>query len=284
MKITKIIIICFILFTNIINGENIKLFNFANFLFEEGDYYRAIGEYKRYIFENPDGKFLKKARYNIGLCYLRAEKWEKAEAIFNELENIFEKKEKECVLLSQALLYMDKKDYTYSNFVLEKYSALYSNSKIFENAFYLKGWNFIYIKNWIKAKDEFSKIKINKELKDSSDEILKNLENSDKIDHRSNLLSGLFSTVLPGAGYIYCGRWSDGLISMLINGIFIYNAFMAFKNNDTVGKFIYGIPTITFYTSNIYGSVVAANKYNEDEVNKYISSLEAFKINLKFDF
>lgn len=279
-----IILICFIFFNFLLRAENIKLFNFAESLFQEGDYYRAIGEYKRYIFENPDGKFVKKAKYAIGLCYLKAEKWERAAEVFDELENSFEKKEKEYVLLSKALLYTNKKDFTYSNFILEKYLTLFSGSKIFENAFYLKAWNLIYQQKWEKAKDELEKIKIDNELKNSSDEIIKNLEKADKIDQRSNILSAVFSMILPGSGYIYCGRWSDGLISLLINGIFIYNAYNAFKNNDTVGKFVYGIPSVTFYTSNIYGSAVAANKFNEDETNKFIASMEVFKINLKLEF
>ncbi len=283
MKAIKFII--FLIFVaTVINAENLKLFNFAQSLFEEGDYYRAIGEYKRYIFENNDGKFVKKAKYNIGLCYLKAEKWERAAEVFDELENVFEKKEKEFVLLSKAMLYEYKKDYTYSDFVLEKYLTLFPDSRYSENAFYLKAWNFIYLKNWDRAKEELKKIKMNAELKKSAEQILKGIDASDSIAQRSNILSGVFSMVLPGSGYIYCGRWSDGLISLLINGIFIYNTYMAFKNNDTFGKVLYGIPTISFYTSNIYGSAVAANKFNEDEINKYISSLETFKIGLNLEF
>ena len=44
---------------------------FAASLLEEGDHYRAIGEYKRFLFLAPDDPAARSARFAIGLAYLR---------------------------------------------------------------------------------------------------------------------------------------------------------------------------------------------------------------------
>jgi outer membrane protein assembly factor BamD (BamD/ComL family) len=48
-----------------------KQFAFAEALFTERDYYRAITEYKRFIFYFPQNTRIEKAAFRIGECYFR---------------------------------------------------------------------------------------------------------------------------------------------------------------------------------------------------------------------
>ncbi|HOP35573.1 MAG TPA: tetratricopeptide repeat protein, partial [Syntrophales bacterium] len=61
-----------------------RQFAFAESLFEEKDYFRAITEYKRFLFLYPEDEGrVELSRFRIGECYMRAERWEEAVASFN---------------------------------------------------------------------------------------------------------------------------------------------------------------------------------------------------------
>ena len=54
--------------------ENVR--KFADFLYEQGDYLRAAGEYQRYLFYQP--RESEEMRYKIALCYRFAGQTEQA--------------------------------------------------------------------------------------------------------------------------------------------------------------------------------------------------------------
>ena len=54
--------------------ENVR--KFADFLYEQGDYLRATGEYQRYLFYQPQES--EQIRYRIALCYRFAGQSEQA--------------------------------------------------------------------------------------------------------------------------------------------------------------------------------------------------------------
>src|SRR5580658_6865068 len=58
---------------------------FADHLLDTGDNYRAIGEYKRYLFENPQGERRAEAELKIGLAYLHGERYAEAALFFDVL-------------------------------------------------------------------------------------------------------------------------------------------------------------------------------------------------------
>ncbi len=60
-------------------------FQFAEQYFEKGEYYRAIGEYERFIYFFPDSDKVKLARYRIGLSFLKGERYQEAIQAFDAL-------------------------------------------------------------------------------------------------------------------------------------------------------------------------------------------------------
>jgi tetratricopeptide (TPR) repeat protein len=91
---------------------------------------------------------------------------------------------------------------------------------------------------------------------------------------RSPWLSAGFSTLLPGAGQAYCGRWADAWQSLSITGIFaaaaVYYGF--FSHDTTAGNTIKIAVTASlgglFWLGNIYGAANAALDYNDYEKRK----------------
>ena len=75
-------------------------------------------------------------------------------------------------------------------------------------------------------------------------------------------LSGALALV-PGTGFLYCGRYKDAFVSFCLNTGLMYAAYTAFDHdNPALGGVISFVET-GFYTGNIYGSVTAAHKHNK---------------------
>ena len=90
----------------------------------------------------------------------------------------------------------------------------------------------------------------------------------DFVPSRSPILSGLFSTILPGAGQIYSGHLFDGLNSFLFSTILGSASYASWKYQQTNKSFI-SIPLVSsiafafIYISNIWGGIESAQRYND---------------------
>jgi TolA-binding protein len=82
------------------------------------------------------------------------------------------------------------------------------------------------------------------------------------LPQKSEVLAGVLSGILPGAGYAYAEEFATGFMSLGVNGAFVTAAWAAFANGlEAVGILAGGIG-LPFYVGNIYGSVLAARKWN----------------------
>lgn len=94
------------------------------------------------------------------------------------------------------------------------------------------------------------------------------------LKHRSPWLSAGFSTLLPGAGQVYCGRWGDAWQSFSITAVFAGAAlyYFVFSPDTTAGNTVKGVVTASlgglFWLGNVYGAANAALDYNDFEVRK----------------
>jgi tetratricopeptide (TPR) repeat protein len=277
----------FAVFISAAFGEDLKLLNFADYLYGSGDYYRAISEYKRFIYYEPEAKSDGRAAYMIGMSYMGAEKWDGAIDAFESAEKKYGGETAGISLLAESICYTNKKDYAYSDMLLSRLDSGYNNPAESDISAYARGFNLIYEKKWDDARGMMLKVSGSggDEIRNSAVSIAAMLEKSSGIEQKSQVLSVLFAAVVPGTGYYYCGRWADGLFAMIFNAYFLYNTYYSFSKNDNLMKVIYGVPGAVFYFSNIYGSAVAANKFNNDETDNFISSIEAKKsgiLSIKF--
>src|ERR671922_1732378 len=58
------------------------LFGFAQSLFAAGEYYRAIGEFQRFLFFQPEHPLASEAQLKIGLALFCGERWVPAFEVF----------------------------------------------------------------------------------------------------------------------------------------------------------------------------------------------------------
>ncbi len=94
------------------------------------------------------------------------------------------------------------------------------------------------------------------------------------LKHRSLLFSAGLSTVFPGAGQAYCGRWGDAWqsfsITALLGGAGVYYLF--FSPDTSTSNTVKGTVTASlggiFWLGNVYGAANAALDYNNYQERK----------------
>lgn len=108
-------------------------------------------------------------------------------------------------------------------------------------------------------------------------------------DHKSELVAGILSAIVPGSGKIYTEEYGDGVTAFLLTGIFTYLAYDNFKNDHKFRGYLFTGIASGFYLGNIYGSVASAQIFNAKVDFNFLESLSDFLINrnyfvMEYDF
>ncbi|MCK9274736.1 MAG: tetratricopeptide repeat protein [Syntrophales bacterium] len=258
------------------NENNMKeQFGFAESLFDEGDYFRAISEYKRFIFLYPsEASLIEDARYKIALSYYKAGQWQQAieefiafieafpeSSILPEAWYLKGKAEYQLNLLHEALLSFER--------ALGPGFPEFRNKVLFESALVL-----VELKEWEEAGKIFSRIPNQSIYGPSADKFLKGLRRIDHLPARSPVIAGALAAVLPGAGHVYTENYRDGAVAFILNGVFIWAAIELFDNGDDVAGGIVSFLELGWYSGNIYSAVSSAHKYNSRVEESFIEGLK----------
>lgn len=287
-RIAFIFVLIIVFFFSMINhsfGETAevsseKLFQFAESLFKEGEYYRAITEYKRFISYYPENQLIEMAVYKIGNCYFQAEKWDDAIKSFKE----FNEKYTGSFLVKDALQkmgesYLKKGDRENSERIFDEINKKYPKDEAGNKAKISLGMIYLENEEWNKASEAFVRVDEGSRYKNLADRMIQGSKEAEKLPGKSPVLAGALSTALPGAGQLYAGRKLDSLVAFLLNGAFILGAVESFNKNIYVAGGILSFFELGWYSGNIYNAISDAHKYNRDIRKRFIEDL---KINSNF--
>jgi hypothetical protein len=95
------------------------------------------------------------------------------------------------------------------------------------------------------------------------------------LPRRSGGVAGCLSALVPGAGKAYCGKWADGLNSLLIVGLAAWQAADGFDEDGarSAKGWVFGTVGAVFYLGNVYGSTIAADLYNRDALDGFLARI-----------
>ena len=248
---------------------------FAEQYFQRGEYYRAIGEYERFIYLFPHAHEVELAKYRIGLSYLRGEHYEQAIQAFYAL--IEEHQDttyafKSYLEISRAYVRLNR--YAMALTTLNNLITIVPDRTLRDEAHYLRAWVYLEMGLWNKAAESFEKVSPQNREEFQVEQILVKLKEEVPIKTKNPTLAGLLA-VVPGAGHLYCRRKRDALISFLLNGAMIYAAYEAFDNDLVAIGAIIALFELGFYAGNIYSAVSSAHKYNRDAKDRFLDELRA---------
>jgi hypothetical protein len=235
--------------------QNIK--QFADFLFCEKDYLRAIDEYEKYLTINSDDT----VQFKIAYGYLQMSDYISAIKNFSEIK------------MSSSFYESSKIQKLKTFFLMQDSSAFndqanllsQSNSEFAINALKLK-YSSLLFTDTLYPKDKFLEpFDPNEKIKISSFYDWKKSP-----PYKSEILAGILSSIVPGAGKIYTQNYGDGITAFILTGLFGYLAYTNFEHDHDYRAWIFTGVGAFFYIGNIYGSIASAQIFNA-------------KINFEFD-
>ncbi len=252
-----------------------KIMSFADHLYEQGDYYRAITEYERVVFFFPKHPLAKTAQYQIAMSYYKGEKLTQAIDRFRALSDQYRGEQigrKSLFMLAET--YYQKKDYDQAINVLDIFLSSFPDDPQADAARIKMGLSYLRQGDWQRAADEFQKLPPGAPLHKQAGELVEESKKYPEIPRKSPTLAAGLSAVLPGAGQLYIGRPTDAAVSFLLNVSFIWATVEAFhhKNNVTGGILLFF--ESGWYLGNIYNAANGAQKYNRRAEQNFMNNLQ----------
>ncbi|MEO0092416.1 MAG: membrane protein insertion efficiency factor YidD [candidate division WOR-3 bacterium] len=239
--------------------------DFADYLFDNHDYLRAIGEYKRILFYlEPIDNYLDLKQYielKIAESYLKIKEFDQAWYYFSKNQSPY-------FYFGQARICFEQNNYQEARNKLQ----FLENTELDKERIILTGWSYYKERNFMQGARFFDENK----SKDTTNLLyeLSKYDGSD-IKHRSQTLSTLMSSIIPGLGQVYCNRFGDGMYSFItvVSSGLIANYY--YHNDSSRIKFgIFAFLTTYFWLGNIYGANISARDFNEYQIRNYQNRID----------
>lgn len=238
----------------------------ADAFLEEGEYYRAITEYKRFLILFPDSGRASYALFRIGAAYYRGEEYEQAaRALASLREKHPESPHLPNATYLEGLSHWKAKDYAGAVTTLGIIVEDYPQSRFAPLALAVQAVVWLDAEDpraGIAPLDRFMSAYPEHPAADNIREARALMDRYEDLPRKSPALAGILSAVLPGSGYFYAGHFSDGLSAFFLNALFIAGTVTALHNENYALGVLAGGVGLPFYLGNIYGSANAAKKWN----------------------
>lgn len=250
------------------------LFAFAQSLFAAGEYYRAIGEFQRFLFFQSGHPLTSEAQLTIGLAFFCGERWLQAFEVFRRITGTAP----DSARRAEAALWMAETharggDQMEAIRLFHELIRQYPESVIAQRAAYLIGWGYLRQRRWTEARDAFAQVDTTSPYHASGDRLAAALTTPPELPHRSPTVARILSTVLPGTGQIYTGHTLDGLIGLGVHGALIAGSIGAvgagLEGAAGIGAFF----TWGFYRTQMSNAATLANDFNAQAEERFIGQL-----------
>ncbi|MGQ4807718.1 Cell division coordinator CpoB [Candidatus Entotheonellaceae bacterium PAL068K] len=252
------------------------LLAFAEQLMREGEYYRAVTEFRRLLFSYPHDPRRAMIHFRIGVALYRGQQYKEALRTFLDVTQHYP----DTPYAHQARLWqgeslMRQAQYgtaadVYRDIIIEQSPQGQSD----EYAHYQRGWAFLYQRQWHKASAQFQHVPPESSLYRAAQHLTEEVLDGGRLARKSPLLAGLLSVFIPGSGQLYNGRWGDSLLAVVLNGLFIGGITQAIVNDELAIAGVLSFFEAGWYTGNVYGAVNGAHKHNRHVVETFIRNLE----------
>ena len=236
------------------NGESlvldeIDLIQFSDRLFLEREYYRAITEYKRYLFYFPNGEHTEHSKIQIGNAYLKGEDYEGAvhywKSLLEEIGLNPEMRDNANIGLVLGLLNLQKeKPFP---FRLESVKEALGQINDFDVVNFRN-------RNYVEFAEDY-------------------LSDNDPEDEKSPYLAGGLSLLVPGMGSVYNKRYVESLYVFFFTGIFAYAAYTSKTGKDPELYPFFAFISVSFYFGGVYAAVNGSHRYNSNEQVKRLNRM-----------
>jgi tetratricopeptide (TPR) repeat protein len=255
-------------------------YDFAVVLFDQGDYYRAVTEFKRFDFDEGNQAPSLTASYAIACCYQHAKMWPDAIKAWQGIANThpnqpiaFE------ATYRMAECYIAAGDTASAQTTLRNLAnTMPPDSMYASDTRFLIGILLMTQREWPSAEEQFTGFVASyptSHLRLSAEKLAQACRDIQSGKKKSPKTAGFYSAVIPGLGQAYSGRTGDGLAALVINltvGLITANQI---SRQNTFGTVVGLLTFDTFYAGNIYGAIGDAKAYNRAKEDKKAEAASA---------
>lgn len=250
---------------SVVLTEEIQL-KIADAFMDEGEYYRAVTEYKKLLILFPISPRSDYVLFKTGTAYYRGEEYEASAHSFSSLREKYPGSPHAAEAgYFEGLSYWQMKRYESARIAFASILLSHPGSEQAPLALIASSLVLLDTDNISGSMRELRKLMEDYPEHPSSisaREAMKLLGEYRNLPAKSEVLAGAMSAIIPGSGYMYAGHFKDGITAFLINGLSIAGTVTGVnQENYAVGAIAGGIG-LPFYLGNIYGSANAAKKSN----------------------
>ncbi len=257
-----------------------RQYTYARACFNEADYRTAVVEFKRFIRFFPGDPRIGEARLALGRAYFHLKEYRRAVKTFDRLISSdaasSDVRADAHVMKSRAFLMSGRTGE--AGATLQNLLTVAGEAEIRDKAYTQLA--VVYLRkaaeNHPGALD--AALRCIRQISPAgiTPEKRREIENRirrAKTSPRKNPVVAGIASIVPGGGYLYCGRYKDGLVSFLFNTALMVAAYTAFDDGNTALGGVITFVEAGFYAGNIYGSITSARKYNIREKSRHINAL-----------
>jgi tetratricopeptide (TPR) repeat protein len=238
----------------------------ADAFLSEGEHYRAVTEYKKFLFLFPGSEKADLALFRIGTAYYRGEEYEPAARTFASVQERHGKGAYAApAAYFEGLSLWKLGRFDRADAALDRVASLDPASEYAPLSLVGKSLLSYDARDLPGCRDGLERFLASYPRDARAGNVRETialLDRNREIPRKSPELAGLMSAVVPGSGYMYAGRYGDGVVALIVNGLFIAGTVASIHQENYAVAAIVGGIGLPFYIGNIYGSANAATKWN----------------------
>jgi tetratricopeptide (TPR) repeat protein len=278
MKVRSVFVFFFLLFVHVslVFSENDlereRLLSFADYLFKRKEYLWAANEYKRYLSYYPNDKNNIGISFKISDCFFQDGKYQETIKWNQEILRRFNSQR----IRNQVRYNIGKCYFRLGHYgtALETLSLIFSkDEKLVNEVNFLQGLCLLRLEKWSLASKKFALVSKGSSLYAKASQYSKKALEGKLITLKSPFLAGILG-VFPGLGYLYAGRPQTALSAFVVDVLFFYSTYSAFKKGQKSLGVIVGLFTLGWYCGSIYGGAVSAYLYNQRVKEEFFEFFE----------
>lgn len=249
---------------------------YADHLFADGDYYRAIGEYRRYLYlTRGQGSASARVAMAIGEAYLRGGQLDAATSQFESVaEHAQDPELRGMALLSAGRAALNNEKPLIAAARLAEARALSDiNPAIADEATYLLGWARFARKDWNGARGAFYTVSQSDSPRVAeAKKLVKRLDTRGEFKKKDPLTAGALS-LIPGLGHMYLGQWNVGIAALSWNALFTFATIWSVATGEWGVAAVLGVFELSWFSGTMFGALNGAFRHNRDVEQNWIDEL-----------
>ena len=252
------------------------VYDFGLHLFQTGDYYRAITEFKRFSLRFPGHELEPAAELFIGLAWQEEQAYDDAFTHFQRWRLVDDPTDATRVAAFKlGELRFQQGQYRQAIGYFQGFLDLYPDGPLVSHSKYMLGLAWALDGQISEAQQVFATLPARDPLAQQALALQDELRRKPPPQLKSPQVAGILSGVLPGAGHLYAGKPLQALTAFALNGIFLAGAAYAFHEKLEATGAILLFFEAGWYLGGINSAMDAARDANRQQQKAFTDHLRA---------